>query len=147
MSDTEKRLPDLKCPSALASSSDAVVFGLVTGPRDKPRIGYLTEVQPVTDKLRTLAGSALPGQVFRVAATCTQGACKHFDGTDCRLAARIVTLLDPVVNSLPACQIRSSCRWFRQEGREACIRCPQVITDKAASVEEYRLIGDPDFVE
>jgi hypothetical protein len=147
MTDPGIKPATLKCPSALSISSDAVVFGLVTGTPEAPRIGYLTEAQPVTDSLMALAGSALPGQVFRIAATCSEHACKHFDGADCRLAKRIVTLLDPVVNALPACQIRSTCRWFRQEGREACLRCPQVVTDKAASVEEYRRIGDPDYVE
>ena len=35
----------------------------------------------------------------------------------------------PVVGALPRCAIRPTCRWFRQEGREACLRCPQVATE------------------
>jgi hypothetical protein len=33
-----------------------------------------------------------------------------------------------VVDQLPACNIRAECRWFRQEGRAACLRCPQIMT-------------------
>jgi len=137
----------LHCPSAQTTNPDAVVFGLVTGPPEALRIGYLTEVQPVTESLIALAGSAKPGQVFRSAAPCIGHACKHYDGADCALAKRVTSFLEPVVNALPACQIRPTCRWFRQEGKAACVRCPQVITDKHQSVEEYRLVGDPEFVE
>ncbi len=38
-------------------------------------------------------------------------------------------MLDPVVSGLPRCAIRPTCRWFREQGRAACIRCPQVVTD------------------
>lgn len=68
-------------------------------------------------------------RVFRIAATCEERRCSHFDGTDCGLAKRIVSGLAPVTQALPPCRIRSGCRWFGQEGRDACLRCPQVVTD------------------
>jgi hypothetical protein len=69
--------------------------------------------------------------------------CRHFKGNACTLAHRIVDGLAPVVNALPPCQIRPTCRWFRQEGRNACLRCPQVITDKPnATAEEKRIADD-----
>jgi hypothetical protein len=37
-------------------------------------------------------------------------------------------MLPEVVDSLPACNICRDCRWFRQEGRAACMRCPQIVT-------------------
>jgi hypothetical protein len=134
----------LKCPSALPSEPDAVVFGVVTGSRERPRIGYLTEAQPVTDELMSLAGSARPAQVFRMAATCMGGDCKHFDGANCRLVQRITEFLPPVVDGLPRCRIRSTCRWFRQEGREACVRCPQVVTEAQAATGVDLYVADPD---
>jgi len=39
-------------------------------------------------------------------------------------------MLDPAVSALPRCAIRPRCRWFRQEGREACLRCPLVATEQ-----------------
>jgi hypothetical protein len=52
----------------------------------------------------------------------------HFDGARCQLAARIVEMLPEVTESLPPCTIQPTCRWYRQEGRAACFRCPQVVT-------------------
>jgi hypothetical protein len=134
----------LQCPSAQPTEPDAVVFGIVTGSAESPRIGYLTEAQPVTEPLLALAGQARPGQVFRVAAPCMGSGCKHFDGSECRLVQRITAFLDPVVSGLPSCQIRPTCRWFRQEGREACIRCPQVVTEAHPETDEQRYVADPD---
>jgi hypothetical protein len=34
-----------------------------------------------------------------------------------------------VSESLPPCPIRRECRWWQQEGKAACMRCPQIITD------------------
>jgi hypothetical protein len=136
----------IQCPSAQPTEPDAVIFGIVTRAVESPRIGYLTETQAVTEPLLALAGQARPGQVFRIAAPCMGSGCKHFDGSECRLAQRITTFLDPVVSGLPACRIRSTCRWFRQEGRAACIRCPQVVTSTCTTDEQKRWIADPDNV-
>ena len=67
-------------------------------------------------------------QVFRLSARCEEKKCTHFDGSRCQLAVRIASMLPEVVDSLPACNIRPECRWFRQEGRAACLRCPQIMT-------------------
>ncbi|MEH2255413.1 hypothetical protein [Nostoc sp.] len=42
---------------------------------------------------------------------------------------RIVEKLLPVAEALPPYSIRRDCRWWQQEGKAACMRCPQVITD------------------
>jgi hypothetical protein len=52
--------------------------------------------------------------------------CTHFDGTDCRLAARIVASLAPVSEKLPPYAIRPTCRWHIH-----CYRCPQIVTNEA----------------
>jgi hypothetical protein len=92
------------------------------------RVGYLTEAHPVTKELLALAGPAAPTEVLRIAAYCVK--CEHHDGTGCRLATRVATMLEPVVSSLPRCAIRPTCLWFHQEGKEACLRCPQITTTK-----------------
>jgi hypothetical protein len=89
--------------------------------------------------LLALAGEAKATQLFRIAAPCMNGGCRHFNGA-CTLAQRIVAVAPVVVDAMPDCQIRTTCRWFLQEGAEACVRCPQVATDKAdASEEEIRI--------
>lgn len=117
------------CPSARPEWADSVVFGVLSGTVEAPRVAYLKQRQPVTDELIAQASPVTPTEVFRTAAPCAESGCQHFDGKDCRLAMRIVDKLPAVVEELPPCSIRASCRWWQQEGKAACMRCPQVITD------------------
>jgi hypothetical protein len=131
MTQTAKPAPRLLCPSINPIGPDALVFGVLTGSAAEGlQVGYLTEAVPATPELLAAAAPAKPTEVFRAASPCAERACKHFDDTNCRLARRIATMLDPVVGALPRCGIRPLCRWFRQEGREACLRCPQVATEQ-----------------
>jgi hypothetical protein len=133
----------IRCPSA-QPSPDGSVIGVVIGTAEERRVGYLSAPQPVTEDILALAAPAAPAQVFRMAAPCMGDRCKHFSGGDCNLVKRIVAALDPVVSSLPPCQIRPTCRWFRQEGRSACMRCPQVVTNTYGGTDLQRQVADPD---
>jgi hypothetical protein len=90
---------------------------------------YLDSHVPLTDELLALTEPVGHSRVLRIAARCEENACTHFDGVNCRLATRIVQLLPAVSDALPACLIRAECRWYRQEGRAACLRCPQIVTE------------------
>lgn len=135
------------CPSAQPEMADAVVLGIRGGTEQQPTISYLERPAPVTTQLLALANPVRPAEVFRFAARCEEGACKHFDGADCRLATRIVNILPAVVDSLPPCKIRQECRWYLQEGRPACLRCPQVVTELQQPTEEYRRAATPEAVD
>ena len=63
---------------------------------------------------------------MRFAARCEESRCCHFDGQ----------ILPAVVEALPARLIRSECRWYAQEGRPACLRCPRVVTRNYAPNED-----------
>jgi len=104
------------------------VLGVVQRDGPKPMLQYLNEPLPANPDVLALARPLKPTEVFRLAATCAEHRCPHFDGTDCRLACRIVRMLPPVVDALPPCTIRKECRWFSQEGAAACKRCPEVTT-------------------
>ena len=97
----------------------------------------------MTDELLAVSGSVTPTEVFRFAAPCAGSGCRHFDGTDCRLAQRIVSMLPTVVDVLPACPLRSNCRWWQQEGKAACLRCPQVVTKTYHPSEQLRQVATP----
>jgi hypothetical protein len=128
----------LLCPSAQPEMAGSVIFGIVGGTVDEPRVGYLTEVLPTTLERLALALPVKPTEVFRFGAPCAGTACRHFDGMQCRLAVRTVQRLEPVVEALPPCPVRSDCRWWRQEGRAACVRCPQVVTEIYAPTERLQ---------
>jgi len=93
-----------------------------------PMLQYLNEHVPATEEVLAMAAPLKPTEVFRLAATCAEHQCPHFDGADCQLATRIVQILPAVVDILPPCIIRKECRWYSQEGGAACRRCPEVTT-------------------
>lgn len=126
----------LLCPSAQETMPGCRVFGVVGGSAEQPRVAYLDELAPATPELLDMARPVKPEEVFRMAAPCIERQCRHFDGRDCQLAARIVQILPAVAEALPACRIRPDCRWFAQEGRTACTRCPQVITNHCSPNDE-----------
>jgi hypothetical protein len=131
------------CPSAQPDWEGSRVLGIVGGTAEEPCLAYLKDLQPVTDELLALTQPVNPTEVFRFAAPCAGHACQHFDGSNCHLVQKTVRLLSPVVDTLPPCHLRSQCRWWQQEGKAACLRCPQVVTEIANPTEQLRQVTDP----
>lgn len=120
------------CPSAQPDMEGARVFGVLSGEPEAPRVGYLERALELDTALEAALAPALEGvaptQVLRIAANCEEKRCGHFNGVRCTLADRIRAALPPVVAQLPPCAIRSTCRWYAEQGREICFRCPQITT-------------------
>jgi len=133
------------CPSAQPDWEGSKVIGVVGGTADAPEVAYLAEPQPVTDELLALARPVTPTEVFRIAAPCAGTGCKHFseEQSKCKLVEKTVRWAQVVVEKLPACSIRPDCRWWQQEGRAACMRCPQVVTDRFQAPEAIAKAADP----
>jgi hypothetical protein len=134
------------CPSAQPDMPESVVFGVVGGTASDPRLRYLAEPLPTTAELLSLAEPAEPTEVFRFGAPCAQRQCQHFDGTHCRLGAKLATEARPVVAIAPPCRLRSRCRWWLEQGVEACLRCPMVVTtthNPSTEVRSAALPGEP----
>lgn len=132
-----KEHSQLHCPSAQPDMPGSLVLGVVLGTPDEPRMTPLERLQPVTPELLQMAAPVRPTQVFRFAAPCAGTKCHHFDGTKCQLATRIVQLLPEATTALPTCHLRPDCRWWKQEGKSACMRCPQVITECETASKTY----------
>lgn len=124
----------------------SAILGVVLGTVEQPRVAYLDRPRPASADLLALAGPVAPTRVFRFAAPCVGRACQHFDGSDCRLATRIVERLPAAVGAPPPCALRPACRWWRQEGEAACLRCPLVMTESYGAAEgsaELAVAADP----
>lgn len=132
------------CPSAQPHMEGAFAFGVVGGTAEERRVGYLEERVPVTPELLAMTGAVKPTEVFRFGAPCAGGACRHYDGHDCQLANKLVQMT-PAVAALPACTLRPDCRWWRQEGKSACMRCPAIRTESYDPTPEQKMAADPDY--
>jgi len=129
------------CPSAQPGMDACRILGVVQHDGPGPKIVYLNQILPASEEVLAMAAPLKPTEVFRLAATCAEGKCPHFDGADCRLATRVATLLPPVVDALPPCLIRKECRWFSQEGGAACLRCPDITTVSYDLSEQARRVS------
>jgi hypothetical protein len=131
----------LMCPSAQPGMGGVQVLGVISRESEKPTVEYLNERLPATPEVLELAAPAEVSQVFRLSARCEEKKCTHFDGTNCQLAVRIARMLPEVVDALPPCNIRRVCRWFKQEGRAACLRCPQIVTGNPDADDQLKEVA------
>jgi len=129
------------CPSAQPGMDNCRVLGVVEQEGPAPRLVYLDQAVPATAEILALAAPLKPTEVYRLSATCAEAKCPHFDGTNCRLATRVVQILPAVVDVLPPCTIRKDCRWFSQEGGAACRRCPEITTVSYNLSEQVREVS------
>ena len=116
------------CPSAQPGMDRCRVLGVVRQEGSTPILEYLNRLLPATTEILAMAAPLKPTEVFRLAATCAEHKCPHFDGADCQLATRVVQILPAIVDALPPCIVRTECRWYSQEGGAACKRCPAITT-------------------
>lgn len=135
------------CPSAQPDMPQSVIFGVVGGTASNPRLRYLAEPLPTTPELLALAEPAEPTEVFRFGAICAQRHCQHFDGAHCMLGAKLATEVSPVTTVPPPCRLRSRCRWWQEQGVEACLRCPVVVTKTPNPSGEVRQAALPEVAE
>ena len=133
------------CPSAQPEWEGSKTIGVIGGTASAPEVAYLSESHPVTPELLDLARPVKPTEVFRFAAPCANKECAHFsdEQSTCKLAQKIVRWAPMVVEKLPACTIRPDCRWWQQEGKAACLRCPQIVTEAPPALESLSKAADP----
>ena len=121
-------LSPFSCPSAQPDMAEARVIGVVSGTAEAPRIAYLKAEAVMPASQVSMDGALSVSEVFRLAARCEEHRCSQFADGRCSLGERIVKGTDAVVDTLPSCTIRATCRWFAEQGEPACLRCPQVVT-------------------
>jgi hypothetical protein len=143
MNKAEDARKPLICPSAQPDMEDGLVLGVLEDTPEGKRLAWIEKPQPVTPQLLQLTRDVDPRNIFRFAARCEESRCVHFDGQDCRLATRIVEILPRVVDVLPPCNIRPECRWYQQEGKAACFRCPEVATHVDQPSAEILSVATP----
>ena len=119
---------DYDCPSAQPDMEGARPFGVISGTERETRIAFFKKDALSGFDWRASFSTADATRLFRFGARCEKSACGHFSGDSCSLGRRVKAGLPPVVDTLPSCLIRPSCRWYAEQGGEVCLRCPQVVT-------------------
>lgn len=130
----------LACPSAPADAEDARVFGVIGGTVAEPRLAYLAKDVAVTDEMLVTPEGISPTRIFRFTGGCVEGRCQQFSNGVCSLGKNIDRMLSPVVDQIPACTIRGSCRWYAENGPNICLKCPQVVTTLSIDDDALRSV-------
>ena len=68
------------CPSAQPGMEHCRVLGVVQRDGPTPMLQYLDQHLPATAEVLAMAAPLKPTEVFRLAATCAEHKCPHFDG-------------------------------------------------------------------
>lgn len=126
----------LLCPSAPAAEG-AILLGIAN---PDGSLAYVTPPHNVDRELLGRLGQD-PEARFRFAQPCIETGCKNWTGNNCGLITRLTSGQEAEAprGDLPACSIRSHCRWFDERGPDACAVCPRVRLPVAASGPFQRL--------
>lgn len=125
MSNTDKKA----CPSSKCKTGSQ----LLGVRQDDGTVAILPEPIQIDEHFIALAnnGDSNATQHFRFTNKCVESGCSQWNGKACGVIENLVTHLDalPVRSELPACAIRTNCRWYQQQGANACKVCIFVITE------------------
>ena len=113
------------CPSAPLYKGSKLL-GVVN---DSGEVDILPRSLEITDEFVRIATEA--GDVekrFRFTNKCVKSACSQWSDKGCAVALRAVHKIESQhwKTALTTCDIRSTCRWFDQEGANACRTCELV---------------------
>lgn len=116
------------CPSH-SCKTGTIMLGIVM--RDG-RVAFSSDQLVVTDEFVKIASEGrAPEKRFRFAGPCVKTGCGQWKEGRCGVIDSVMKYAASDYNEaeLPACSIRPQCRWFGQNGAQACSVCPDVITD------------------
>ncbi len=127
--------PARMCPSTPVDNA-TVFLGMISTDH---RVAYVTPAIPMSPEeiaeLPTAPG-ATPESQYRFAGPCVESGCGHWSGSHCGLGERIAARHTEVPGDerpLPRCAIRARCRWYAEQGGDACVVCQFVVTDLTAA--------------
>jgi hypothetical protein len=116
------------CPSSNASEG-SILLGVIN---TNGTVGFISNKIELTGELyHEMLKKGEPEKHFRFSTDCVESGCHQWQSGKCSVIQKILHINEDLQleDQLPACSIRSSCRWYFQEGSKACSFCPYIITD------------------
>jgi hypothetical protein len=119
-SNTSKKM----CPSYLGKVG-AQLFGVVS---KEGKVQFITPLAVTEDFLQQNKDKNNLEQRFRFTGKCVEKGCAQWNKEEskCSLSRKVQNLDFHKETELAFCPIRSQCRWFSQDGKEACFSCNEV---------------------
>jgi hypothetical protein len=109
------------CPSYVGKVG-AQLFGVVN------KDGKVQFITPLTVTEDFIQHNDNLEQRFRFTGKCVEKGCAQWNNEEskCSLSKKIQNSDINKVQELSFCPIRSQCRWFSQDGKEACFSCNEI---------------------
>lgn len=109
------------CPSYVGKVG-AQLFGVVN------KDGRVQFITPLTVTEEFIQQNDNLEQRFRFTGKCVEKGCAQWDNEEskCSLSKKVQNLETIKNKELSFCPIRSQCRWFSQDGNDACFSCNEV---------------------
>lgn len=109
------------CPSYVGKVG-AQLFGVVN------KDGKVQFITPLTVTEEFIQQNDNLEQRFRFTGKCVEKGCAQWDNEEskCSLSKKVQNLETIKNTELAFCPIRSQCRWFSQDGKNACFSCNEV---------------------
>jgi len=114
------------CPSSTCKPG-AILLGIVL-PNGKVAVSS-TEYIIEKDFVEKAKAGRLPEDRFRFSSPCISSKCGNWENSKCRLIGKLKEEVDESVGKkpqdydFPDCAIQKQCRWFLQNGKDACYYC------------------------
>lgn len=115
------------CPSA-TNSEGASLFGIVG---NDGKVKFLPHIVSLDAELIAAANNHTnPESKFRYTQTCAEGGCRQWTGEKCGVIDKVRDLgIQQLDEKMQHCPIINDCRWYAQDGPNACRICPLVVAD------------------
>ena len=116
------------CPSSRAKPG-ARLIGVR---QDNGAVAILPQPLHIDEHFIEIANRSSPAeQKFRFTHKCVESGCTQWTGSRCGVADNVLALAEgmQLQEGIPSCGIRHQCRWYNQNGENACKVCPLVITE------------------
>lgn len=113
---------NLSCPSSIANEHAQII-----GIKLHEEVNILPKLLPVSNEFLQLANKGnMMLKDFRFTNKCIESGCNKWNGKKCGLVDKLIEKIETQASKIPICAIRQSCRWYSQNGFDACKICEKV---------------------